>query len=144
MKERHQTEPWLLGLTSEVPTFLVCSLSFCYHLCSIHSCCHLFFPARPLTVYKHFVFFWSSKKKKKKSATQRNQTMGMLEKEEKKKDKCFQFLEKCNTSKNEDLLCYFQNSGIEQCCLVLFHLLCVNVSSEACMFYVDYIYFPFI
>lgn len=40
------------------------------------------------------------------------------------KDTCFHFLKKVqhNTSQNEDLLCYFQNSGIEQCCLVFnFH-----------------------
>lgn len=61
--------------------------------------------------------------------------MGMLEKDlkKKKKDKCFHLKKKqtkmCNTSKNEDFLCYFQNSGIEQCCLVLFNLslFCVNV-----------------
>lgn len=54
--------------------------------------------------------------------------MGMLEKE--KKGQMLPFLKKtCNTSKNEDFLCYFQNSGIEQCCLVLFNLslFCVNV-----------------
>lgn len=63
--------------------------------------------------------------------------MGMLEKDlKKKKGQMLPFLKKknkktktCNTSKNEDFLCYFQNSGIEQCCLVLFNLslFCVNV-----------------
>lgn len=37
-------------------------------------------------------------------------------------------------SQNEDNLCYFKNSGIEQCCLVLFNLLfCVNVDFMDCL-----------
>lgn len=69
------------------------------------------------------------KKKKKKISNAKELNHGNVGKrrKRKKKDKCFHFWKKKvqhNTSQNEDLLCYFQNSGIERCCLVLFNLLC--------------------
>lgn len=54
-----------------------------------------FFPARPLTVYKHFVFFWSSeKKKKKKSATQKESKPWECWKKKKKRTNASIFLKK--------------------------------------------------
>lgn len=51
--------------------------------------------------------------------------MGMLGKKQKKGHMLPFFVkDKTSATQNEDLSCYFQNSGIEQCCLVLFNLLC--------------------
>lgn len=66
------------------------------------------------------------KKREKKISNTKELNHGNVGKKKKKRTNASIFKEKkkCNTSQNEDLLCYFQNSGIEQCCLVLFNLLC--------------------
>lgn len=90
---RDQTEPWFLGLTSEVPTFSFWFISFLSVITYVqfaHVVLFIFSSARPLTVYKYF-FLSRVQKKKKKSA--QNQTMGMFETTAKqtKLDKCFHF-----------------------------------------------------
>lgn len=55
-----QTEPWFLGLTSEVPTFSFWFISFLSVITSVqlaHVVLFIFYSARPLTVYKYFFFF---------------------------------------------------------------------------------------
>lgn len=116
------------------------------------------FTARPLTVYKHFVCFFSGVQKKI-SNTKELKTMGMFEKKKKKRTNASIKKKKKNrkrkkrkvqhmTSQNEELLCYFQNSGIEQCCLVQFNLLCsvlmlISWTIWSRTFYVD-IFFLYI
>lgn len=104
----------------------------------LFSCCHLYFifSARPLTVYRII-------------SDTKDLNHGNVGKRQKKWTNASIFKENVqhNTSPNEDKSCYFQNSGIEQCCLVLFkpsRRCWFHGLSEACMFYVDYIYFSFI
>lgn len=64
---RDQTEPWFLGLTSEVPTFsfwLISFLSVITYVQFAHVVLFIISLARPLTVYKYFSSFQSSEKKR--------------------------------------------------------------------------------
>lgn len=117
------------------------------------------FPARPLTVYKHFVFFvfcFFSGVQKKIKQHKRVKQWECLKRRKKRTNASIFFFKKVQhvTSQNEDFLCYFQNSGIEQCFLVLFNLLCSvlmlilwTIWSRMffvlfLVFFVYYIYFP--
>lgn len=63
---RDQTEPWFLGLTSEVPTFSFWFISFLSVITCVqfaHVVLFIFSSARPLTVYKYFFSFSSSDKR---------------------------------------------------------------------------------
>lgn len=64
---RDQTEPWFLGLTSEVPTFSFWFISFLSVITYVqfaHVVLFIFSSARPLTVYKYFFLSRVQKKKR--------------------------------------------------------------------------------
>lgn len=95
-------------------------------MCSGHSCCHLVFLQghwQFTNILFYFIFLFLEFKKISNAKELNHGNVG-----KKTKDKGhmlpFFFKVQHNTSQNEDLLCYFQNSGIEQCCFVVFNLLC--------------------
>lgn len=96
-------------LTSEVPTFLVCQLSFSFIFVKI-SCYVFLFSARPLTVYNHFCF--SEVRGKGINCMKKKRTNTSILKRITKTLYRMKIL----------ILCYFQNSGIQQCCHVIFDL----------------------
>lgn len=119
---------------SEVPTFLFLFyflglLAFVRFSLSSLICSS----ARPLTVYSFY-----SGVHKQISKTKELNHVGKLKKKKKKrlkKGQMLPFLRKSATLHRMKILsCYFQNSGIEQCCLVLFNLL-----YSVLMLFMDYL-----
>lgn len=131
----HQTEPWLLGLIQRCLPFYFYFifrglLAFVRFSLSSLICSS----ARPLTVYSFY-----SGVQKQISKTKEWNHVGKLKKKIKKrlkkKGQMLPFLRKSATlHRMKILLCYFQNSGIEQCCLVMFNLL-----YSVLMLFMDYL-----
>lgn len=123
---RDQTEPWFLGLTSEVPTFSFWFISFLSVITYVqfaHVVLFIFSSARPLTVYKYFFLSRVQKKKRnqhrikpweclKQQQNKQNWTNASILKRRRKKNATRGFTEWSFFLKMR----YFQNSGIEQCC----------------------------
>lgn len=146
----HQTEPWLLGLIQRCLPFYFYFifrglLAFVRFSLSSLICSS----ARPLTVYSFY-----SGVQKQISKTKEWNHVGKLKKKIKrfkKKGQMLPFLRKSATlHRMKILLCYFQNSGIEQCCLVMFNLLYsvlmlfMDYLKPVCFMLIIYIFFLYI
>lgn len=120
---------------SEVPTFLF--LFYFSGFVSFRSVfsqfTHLFFCKA--TDSLQFLFWSSETNQQNKGMKPCGETKKKIKKRFKKKGQMLPFLRKSATlHRMKILLCYFQNSGIEQCCLVMFNLL-----YSVLMLFMDYL-----
>ncbi len=115
-----------------MPTFLFFFFFWSLMFIPVLGFVHYLLCARPPTVYKHFMVFWSSRKI--------NFAMELSWEEKNPKGQILPSNEYQKHFTEWRLLCYLQNSGIDQCCPVFVFLFYVG-----CVTFIDYqsLYFFF-